>query len=256
MDFLEKLNWNNMLRVENLKKYFGGVKAVDECSFEIQPETITALIGPNGAGKSTVFNLISGILKADSGEIIFDNKNITTLSPEAISNLGISRLFQQTRLFNNLTVKENLLLALDNEDTKFWKNLFGLNKITEEKEEKIREMLKLIDMENFENTLAKDLSYGQKRLVELSRAILNPHKLLILDEPVAGVNPRLRKKITEILLELKEKGDTILLIEHDMNFTLKIADWIIVMEKGKVIAEGEPEEIKNNPKVIEVYLGE
>jgi branched-chain amino acid transport system ATP-binding protein/neutral amino acid transport system ATP-binding protein len=245
-----------MLKIKNLKKYFGGVKAVDDCSFEIQPETITALIGPNGSGKTTIFNLISGILKADSGEIIFDNKNITTLSPEAISNLGISRLFQQTRLFNNLTVKENLLLALDNEDTKFWKNLFGFNKITEEKERKIKEMLNLINMEKFENTLANDLSYGQKRLVELSRTILNPHKFLMLDEPVAGVTPRLREEIAKILKGLKEEGETILLIEHDMNFTLEVADWVIVMEKGKVIAEGNPEEIKNNPRVLEAYLGE
>ncbi len=245
-----------MLKTINLKKYFGGVKAVDECDFEVKEKTITALIGPNGAGKSTVFNLISGTMKPESGKIVFDNKDITGLRPVKISNLGISRLFQQTKLFSNLTVKENLLLALDNEDTKFWKNLFGLNKITKEKEERIREMLRLVGLKSFENTIARDLSYGQKRLIELIRTILNPHKFLMLDEPVAGVAPELREKIAEILLKLKSQGETILLIEHDMGFTLGIADEVIVMEKGKVIAQGKPDEIKNDPEVLEAYLGE
>jgi len=245
-----------MLKVKNLKKSFGGVKAVDNCSFEIKPNTITALIGPNGAGKSTIFNLISGISKVDSGEIIFNSIDITDLSPDRISNLGTSRLFQKTNLFNNLTVRENLLLALDNEDTKFWKNLLGINKITKEKEKIVRQTLKEVNLEKFENTLARELSYGQKRLIELQRAILNPHQFLMLDEPVAGVNPKLRKEIVEALQELKQKGKTILLIEHDMNFTLNVSDWVIVLEKGKVIAEGTPKEIKNNPKVLEAYLGE
>jgi ABC-type branched-subunit amino acid transport system ATPase component len=165
-------------------------------------------------------------------------------------------MFQQSRLFKNLSVKENLLLAIDNEDTKFWKNLFGLNKITKEKEEKIREMLKLVEMERFENRLVGELSFGQKRLIELVRTILNPHELLMLDEPVAGVNPRLRKIIARILLKLKKQGKTILLIEHDMNFALSLADEVIVMDEGKVIAKGKPKEIKNNPKVLEAYLGD
>jgi branched-chain amino acid transport system ATP-binding protein len=147
-------------------------------------------------------------------------------------------------------------LALDNEDIKFWKNLFGLNTITREKKEKIKEMLELVNMEEYQNKLVRDLSYGQKRLIELSRTILNPHKFLMLDEPVAGVAPKLREKIAEILLKLKGQGETVLLIEHDMNFTLKIADEVIVMHEGKVIAEGRPEQIRHNSKVLEAYLGE
>ncbi len=245
-----------MLKIKNLKKSFGGINAVNGCSFEIKQATITALIGPNGAGKSTVFNLISGVLKEDSGKIIFDEQEITNFSPEKVSNSGISRLFQKCALFNNLTVKENLLLALDNHDTKFWKNLFGFNKITKEKENRVGEMLKLIELQEFGDTLVQDLSYGQKRLVELIRTILNPHKFLMLDEPVAGVNPKLRQVIADVLMKLKNDGETILLIEHDMNFTLGIADKVIVMDEGKTLTQGKPEEIRNNPQVLQAYLGE
>ena len=245
-----------MLKIQNLSKHFGGVKAVNNCSFDIKENSITALIGPNGSGKSTVFNLISGVLKENSGNIIYDKKNITHFSPEQVSNAGISRLFQKSHLFDNLTIKENLLLAIDNEDTKFWKNLLGNNKTTKEKEEKVKEILKLVEMESFSNKLGRELSFGQKRLIEIARTILNPHKLLMLDEPVAGVNPKLRKKISEILLDLKKQGATILLIEHDMNFALNLADEVIVLDEGKVIAKGTPKQIKDNKKVLEAYLGE
>lgn len=256
-----------MLKIQNLKKHFGGVKAVDNCSFEVQEKTITALIGPNGAGKSTVFNLISGVLKQDAGVIILKNQDITGLSPERVSNSGISRLFQQSALFKNLTVRENLTLALGNEDTKFWTSLLRKKKekgvassATRRRGGKgdglVKEMLTQVGLEKSENKLARDLSYGQKRLIELSRTILNPHTFLMLDEPVAGVNPHLRKKIAKILLSLKEKNETILLIEHDMNFTLNVADHVIVMDQGKVIAQGNPKEIKNNKKVLKAYFGE
>jgi branched-chain amino acid transport system ATP-binding protein/neutral amino acid transport system ATP-binding protein len=246
----------NILKLHNVSKSFGGVKAVDDCSFEIKENMITALIGPNGSGKSTIFNLVSGLLKLDSGKIIFNNVDITNKFPEFISNLGISRAFQQSQLFDNLTLEENLLLAFDNEDTKFFRNLLNLNKITEEKKEKIHHYLKMINLERHLHHLAREFSYGQRKLIELVRAIINPHKLLMLDEPVAGVTPQLRNKITDILLELKEKGETVLLIEHDMYFTFNVADRIIVLDKGKPIAEGTPDEIKDNPKVLEAYLGE
>ena len=245
-----------MLKIKNLSKHFGGVKAVNNCNFEIKENHITALIGPNGSGKSTVFNLISGVLKEDSGKIIYDKTDITHFSPEQVSNAGISRLFQKSQLFDNLTIKENLFLAIDNEDTKFWKNLIGKNKITQEKEERVKDILKSFEMESFSNKLGREISFGQKRLVEIARTILNPHKLLMLDEPVAGVTPKLRKKISEVLLNLKKQSVTILLIEHDMTFALNLADEVIVMNEGKVIAQGKPSLIKKNKKALEAYLGD
>jgi len=245
-----------MLKIKNLKKNFGGVKAVDNCSFEVAKGKITALIGPNGSGKSTTFNLISHIIRGDSGKIVFDKIDIAKFSPEQVSNVGVSRLFQKSQLFNNLTIRENLLLAIDNEDTKFWKNILGKNKVTKEKEDQVSHWLDLIEMRHLSNKLGRELSFGQKRLIEIVRTILNPHKLLMLDEPVAGVNPRLRKYISEILLDLKKQGTTILLIEHDMNFALGLADEVIVMDEGKVIAKGTPNKIRNNKKVLEAYLGD
>ncbi len=245
-----------MLSVINLSKSFGGVKAVNNCSFEIKENMITALIGPNGSGKSTVFNLISGVLEEDSGRIIYDGVDITRFSPEQVSKAGISRLFQKSQLFGNLSVKDNLLLAVDVDDTNFWKNLFGLNSLSRDEEERVLEMLRLVELDSFSDKLARELSFGQKRLVEIARTILSPHKLLLLDEPVAGVNPKLRKKVFNLLLGLKKSGSTILLIEHDMNFALNLADEVVVLDEGKVIARGSPDKIRNDKRVLEAYLGD
>ena len=245
-----------MLKIQNLKKYFGGVKAVDNCNFQIKKGKITALIGPNGSGKTTVFNLISGVLKTENGKIILGNQDITNLPAEKISNLGISRIFQQSRLFNNLTIKENMNLALNNNDLKFWKSFFETNSITQKDETRIIDILKLFKMNIHEGKYARSLSYGQKRLVEIGRAIIKPHNLLMLDEPVAGVTPLLRKELAQVLLKLKKQGETIFIIEHDMNFIIDLADEIIVMDEGKVIANGKPAQIKNNKRVLEAYLGE
>lgn len=244
-----------MLKIKNLSKHFGGVNAVSDCSFEVKKGKVTALIGPNGSGKTTLFNLISGIEKPDKGKIVFEGLNITNNSIEDISNSGISRVFQHSRLFKNLTVKDNLLTALDNKDTKLWSNILGKNKTTNDKVVMVRATLKNFGILETENQLAGELSFGQKRLVELARTVLNPHTLLMLDEPIAGVTPKIRKNIFKLLQDLKKLGETILIIEHDMLFTLELADDIIVLDAGKVIATGSSKEIKKNKLVLEAYLG-
>jgi ABC-type branched-subunit amino acid transport system ATPase component len=244
-----------MLKIKNLSKRFGGIKAVNGASFEIKKGEISALIGPNGSGKTTVFNLICGIIKPDSGEVYLDKENITRKNISTISNKGVSRLFQQSRLFFNLSVEENLLIALSNDDLKFWKNLFGY-KYSKEDYEKVRGVAEFVGIKSLLNKTSRDLSFGQKRLVEIARAIIKPHKLLILDEPIAGVNPKLRLDISKILKKLKKEGETVFVIEHDMNFVLNISDNVVVMDEGRVIAQGTPAKIKNNKKVLEAYLGD
>lgn len=245
-----------MLKVEKITKSFGGVKAVNNCSFEVKKGLITALIGPNGSGKSTVFNIISKVVTKDSGTVIFDGIDISNYSIEKISNIGMSRLFQKSQLFNNLSVEDNLLLAIDNKDTNLLTNILGINRITKEKRALVDKMLDLVEMKHSKKMLGKELSYGQKRLVEIVRTIINPHKFLMFDEPVAGVNPKLREKISKLFINLKKDNQTLLLIEHDMNFVFDIADEIIVLDEGGVIAQGTPKQIKNNKKVIDIYLGD
>ncbi len=241
------------LSVKNIYKHFGGVKALDGCSFEIEKGKITALIGPNGSGKSTVFNVISRILKEDKGKIMFDGRDITSDKDFVVAKRGIARTFQQVRLFHNLTIREHLEIALNENDEGLFNSVISkeINYV-----ERIKEILELVGLDKPLTTYATDLSYGQRKLLDLAMAIAKPHTLLMLDEPVAGVNPKLRKEIKKILLKLNKKGETILLIEHDMNFVMDLASYIFVLDQGKVIASGKPKEIQSNKKVLSAYLGE
>ena len=226
-----------ILEVKNISKKFGGLQAVNNVSIEIEKGKITALIGPNGAGKTTLFNIISGVIKPDQGSILFFKKDITKLPIHKRAQNGLSRTFQMTRNFKNMSIRDNLLLVKDGSDAEFTKQLsrVGLHKSLD--------------------TLAGDLSYGQQRLLELVRALLVPHSLLMLDEPTAGVNPAIRKEMKTILKELREKGQTVLLIEHDMDFVMDVSDIIIVLTEGSFLMQGTPTEVKQNPKVLEAYLG-
>ncbi|MEK6847251.1 MAG: ABC transporter ATP-binding protein [Nanoarchaeota archaeon] len=241
-----------LLILKNVSKNFGGIKALNNVSFSVPHGKIIAVIGPNGSGKSTLFHVISGLYELDRGEIYFQNENITGLEDFIISRKGISRTFQEVRLFKHLTVREHLEIALQLTDEKLFASLF---RAQFEHETTIQELLKLFKLDNHLKNYAHDLSYGQRKLLDLAVALAKPHKILMLDEPVAGIHHELRVEIAGILKNLRKRGETILLIEHDMNFVMNLADYIYVLDYGKVIASGKPREIKNNEKVLEAYLG-
>jgi len=249
-----------MLKVKSAVKEFGGFRAVDQCSFEVEKNTITGLIGPNGAGKTTMFNLIAGSLKLDQGEVYFSEQKVNNFAPHQIARLGLARTFQIPKTLRKMTVLENLMLVPSGQSGEnIWNSWFRGAQV--ENEEKINaakayETLEFLEMEHLADEMAVNLSGGQKKLLELGRALMAEPELILLDEPGAGVNPTLLNKIAENILKLKERGKTILLIEHNMDLIMNICDRVIVMNDGKHLVEGTPAEIKTNPQVLEAYLGE
>ncbi|MCB9798891.1 ABC transporter ATP-binding protein [Candidatus Nomurabacteria bacterium] len=242
-----------MFKVENVKKRFGGVQAIKGSNFEVPENKITALIGPNGAGKTTLFNIITGFIKPDEGDVYFRGQRITGKHPFEIANMGVSRTFQQVRLFKYLTIFDHLRMADDNQDTKLFKNLFARQKVDKEAYEKVLEQY---GIERGLDALASELSYGQRKLLDLAMAQRKQHKILMLDEPVAGVNAVIQERIENYLLDLKQQGETILLIDHDMKFVRRLADYVIALDAGVVLVDGEPEKVLTDKRVLEAYLGE
>jgi ABC-type branched-subunit amino acid transport system ATPase component len=223
-----------MLTIKNLNKSFSGVKSLNNLNLEIQPNKITAIIGGNGAGKTTLFNVLSGLIKQDSGQILFENTDISKLDSYKRARLGITRTFQTNGTFPNLTVYENLLLAGDY-NTSFISSILGFSKEGIPQEHQIIEVLNQVKLLNHKDKLAKNLSGGQQKLLELARSFLSPHKILLLDEPLAGVSPSMRQEILEMLKFFSQKKETVVFIEHDINFISSIADVIVTMEQGEVV---------------------
>jgi branched-chain amino acid transport system ATP-binding protein len=248
-----------MLKVNDLEKSFGGVKALQGCSLEVQEGTITGLIGPNGAGKTTLFNVISGILKPDRGEITFQGKKIDGSPPYQIARLGLLRTFQISRGLRHMTVLENLMLYPQAQIGEGLKNIWlRWKKIrTQEKalKEKALHILEFVNLIHLRDAYAQELSGGQKKLLELARVLMAEPKIILLDEPGAGVNPALMKDLVARILRLKERGMTFLLVEHDMDLVLSLCRPVIVMTQGKKLTEGSFEEIQKDPRVLEAYLG-
>ena len=250
---------NKYLEVTNLKKSFGGIKAVDVESLNLNRNELTSIIGPNGAGKTTFFDLISGFQDSDEGKVYLNNKNITKSQPYAIARLGMIRTFQLTKVFDRMTVLENMMFSAStvNNDS-FLKSLAKLpsQKTTEKKiRNKSFEIMKELNIDHMANSYAREMSGGQKKLLELGRSIINNPSVLLLDEPLAGVNPKLAEEILQIILNLAGKGISILMVEHNIEAVMKISERVIVLAEGKVIADSTPENIRTDEKVIEAYLG-
>lgn len=251
---------NTILELQNVTLAFGGLKAVNEIYFSMKQNEILSLIGPNGAGKTSTFNLITGVYTPTAGKIIFKGHDLKKYKPHQITNLGIARTFQNIRLFKQLTVLENIILAMDHtRKVNFFASLlpFGTGKkeldmVTEQ----AIKYLEYADLAEFKDLRAENLPYGKQRELEICRAIATGANLLLLDEPAAGLNPSETTQLMDILRKIKsELKKSIFLIEHDMKLVMGISDRIVVLDYGEKIAEGSPEEIRNNPAVIQAYLG-
>ena len=244
----------DILKINKVTKKFGGLVALRDVSFNVQKNQITGLIGPNGAGKTTLFNTMSGVYKADHGEIVFNDKNIINLPAHRIADIGIARTFQIARPFLDLTVTENVLVGLGEKNYQGIIKPFKLSK-NAVNIKKANEILEMVGMIEFNKHKASDLSLGYKRRLGIARALALDPEVLMLDEPLAGLGKDVSSKMLELVQKLKEDKMTIVIIEHDMEAIMSICDKIIVLNQGEKIAEGKPEEIQNNKEVVEAYLG-
>ena len=248
-----------ILSLTSVSKSFDGLKAVDNLSLAIEEGKITALIGPNGSGKTTVFNIVTGLLKADAGEIAMDSRKLTGLPPYKIARAGIGRTFQLIRLCPQMSVLDNVMLALRYPiGEKLSMAMLRPKRLVREEEanqKRAIELLTRVEMDHKQEAMGSDLSHGQRRLVEIARALALDPKVLLLDEPMSGLFPKMIEKSMEIIRGLRDEGRTIWFIEHNMRVVLELSDRVIVLDHGRKLAEGTPEEIRGNPEVNTAYLG-
>ncbi|MEV5502324.1 ABC transporter ATP-binding protein [Nonomuraea fuscirosea] len=239
------------LRTEGLTKSFGGVLAVDGVTVELRDGAINGLIGPNGSGKTTFFNIVTGMIRPDSGRVLYRDREITRHAPHRIAHAGIGRTFQLCRVFPRLTVLENMLVAVRR--TRLRELMAGLRDAGET--ERARHWLRRMGIEHLEEAEARDLSYGQQKLLELAAVLMAEPDLVLLDEPAGGVNPALIDRITGLVRDLNAEGRTFLVVEHNMDMVMGMCDHVIVFDRGAPIAEGPPSAVRADPRVLEAYLG-
>jgi branched-chain amino acid transport system ATP-binding protein len=249
-----------LLDLVGVSKRFGGLLAVSDVSFSIDERQIISMIGPNGAGKTTAFNCVTGLFPVSSGDVLLDGVSITGLPPHRITRLGVARTFQNIRLFSYMTAVDNVMVAAHWwMQQRVWDSALTTRRARTEERAVERRALDLLDelgLGNYAGSYARELPYGLQRRLEIARALATRPRLLLLDEPAAGLNPQEKKELMALISRLRDEGLTIFLIEHDMRVVMEVSDRIVVLDHGEKITEGVPQEVRNNPQVIEAYLGQ
>ncbi len=242
----------SLLEAQNVSKAFGGIHALDACTITVEQGTITGLIGPNGSGKTTLFNVMTGYDRVDSGTIRFHEQSITNWTPDKVFRLGIGRTFQLTRIFPRLTVLENMHVAAQRKGT--WALLSRWS--SSQEQQRALELLDFVGITHLKDTPAANLSYGQKKLLEFAFILIAEPQVILLDEPAGGINPTMINQLSERIRTLNKRGVTFLVVEHNMEFVMGLCDSVTVMHRGSKIAQGTPQEVRENPAVLEAYLGD
>ncbi|HLA34134.1 MAG TPA: ABC transporter ATP-binding protein [Rhodocyclaceae bacterium] len=249
----------SMLSIQGVGKQFGGLHVLQDVSFDVPAGSIFGLIGPNGAGKTTVFNLITGLLQASSGAIAFQGENLAGLAPHRITRLGVARTFQNIRIFREMSLLENVMVGrhhlMDYGPLALFFDTAACRRAERQARERALELLSWVKLDHKAQQTADSLSYGEQRKLEFARALATEPKLLLLDEPVAGMNPAEKTILMDEIRSIRDRGYGVFLIEHDMRFVMGLCERIAVLNFGRIIAEGSPEEVRNHPDVIEAYLG-